>query len=99
MTFFRPGRLRNLAACVVFGAGLFGHLFAQTPVQPPAQQPPAQPPQQAPPQQKKANPFEVVPQAPEQTTPKPVTPAPETLNPDRPPTDNIELIEFRGARR
>jgi outer membrane protein insertion porin family len=116
MTFFRPGRLRSLAVCLVCGVGLFaGHLAAQQqtpPTQPPAsgqppQQPPTQPPQQPPtqpptqpPQQKKANPFETVPQAPEQPKPTAPTPTPETqVNADRPPTDTIELIEFRGARR
>jgi outer membrane protein insertion porin family len=94
MTFFRPGRLRSLAVCLLSAAGLFAQ---QT--QPP-QQPPPQPPKPAtqPPQQKKANPFETVPQSTEQ--PKPATPKPETqANPDRPVDDTIELIEFRGARR
>jgi outer membrane protein insertion porin family len=95
MTFFRPGRLRSLAVCLVCGAGL----FAQTPPTQPPQQPPTQPPPTQPPQQKKANPFETVPQAPEQPA-KPATPTPEAqVNPDRPPTDTIELIQFHGARR
>src|SRR5580698_8069283 len=99
MTFFRPGRLRILAVYLVCGAGLFAQQQQQPPTQPP-QQPPTQPPTQPPPQQKKANPFETVPQAPEQPAPKPVTAAPEVqVNADRPPTDTIELIEFRGARR
>src|SRR5580698_5337540 len=97
MTFFRPGRLRSLAVYLVCGAGLYAQ--QQTPpTQPPATgQPPAQPPQQ-----KKANPFETVPQAPE-TPAKPAAPTPATpevqVNADRPPSDTIELIEFRGARR
>ena len=90
MTFFRPGRLRSLAVCLISGVGLFAQ---QTP---PAQQPP--------PQQKKANPFEAVPQAPEQpAAPKPQTPTPAVEQPkataDHPTEDTIELIEFRGARR
>src|SRR5579872_692016 len=100
MTFFRPGRLRSLAVCLVCGTGL----FAQTPPTQPPQQPPTQPPTQppptrpptTPPQQKKANPFETVPQAPEQPA-KPATPEVQA-NPDRPPTDTIESIEFHGAR-
>src|SRR5580658_1410099 len=114
MTFFRPGRLRSLVVCLVCGAGLFArHLSAQQqtpPAQPPASgqppaqpptQPPQQPPTQPPPQQKKANPFETIPQAPEQPAPKTEAPKPEVtqVNADRPPTDTIELIEFRGARR
>ena len=117
MTFFRPGRLRSLAVCLMCGAGLYAQqqtpptqppASGQPPTQPPSQQqpptqPPAQPPTQPPPQQKKANPFEAIPQAPETPAPKPVTPTPATpetqVNPDRPPTDTIELIEFRGARR
>jgi outer membrane protein insertion porin family len=93
MMFFRPGRLRSLAVCLVSGVGLFAQ---QT--QPP-QQPPQQPP---PPQQKKASPFETVPQSTEQQPPKLETPKPAAeaqVNPDRPIDDSIELIEFRGARR
>ncbi len=103
MTFFRPGRLRILAVCLVSGAGLFAQQTQQQPPAqqqpPPQQQPPAQPP---PPQQKKANPFETVPQSTEQQPPKLETPKPATepqANPDRPIDDTIELIEFRGARR
>src|SRR5580704_5013472 len=106
MTFFRPGRLRTLAVCLVCGIGLFArHLSAQQqtpPTQAPAtgQPPQQQPPPQPPPQQKKANPFETVPQAPETPAPKPATPTPEAqVNADRPPSDTIESIEFRGARR
>jgi outer membrane protein insertion porin family len=107
MTFFRPGRLRSLAVCLVCGAGLVARtLSAQTPPQqPPASgQPPQQKqtPPQTPPQQKKANPFETVPQSTEQEAPKPAAPKPAvetTGNPERPPTDTIEAIEFRGARR
>jgi outer membrane protein insertion porin family len=101
MTFFRPGRLRILAVCLVSGVGLFAQ---QTPPQqqPPKpvtpQQPP--PPQQPPAQQKKANPFETVPQSTEQPKPEAPKPAtPEAQTPDRPIDDTIELIEFRGARR
>ena len=96
MTFFRPGRLRILAVCLVSGAGI----FAQTPpAQPPQQPPQTQPPTQ-PPQQKKANPFETVPQVAEPPKPETPKPAAETqVNADRPPSDSIELIEFRGARR
>jgi len=99
MTFFRPGRLRSLAVCLVSGAGLFAQQTQQT--QPPAQ-PPKPPAQQQPPQQKKANPFETVPTAPEQQAPPKLEapkPAEAQANPDRPIDDTIELIEFRGARR
>src|ERR1700721_2452949 len=105
MTFFRPGRLRTLVVCLVCGVGLFArHLSAQQQTPPPQQPPPPQqqppPPQQQPPQQKKANPFKTVPQAPETPAPKPATPTPEAqVNADRPPSDTIESIEFRGARR
>src|ERR1700689_4591130 len=88
MMFPRPGGLRTLIVCLAGCLPLLGQ-------QPAPQQ---QPPQQPPPQQKKANPFEAVPQAPE--APKPTAPAagqPET--PARPPTDNVEAIEFRNARR
>ncbi len=105
MTFFRPGRLRILAVCLIGGVGLFAQ---QTPPQQqpptpasPAQQPPQQPPQQQPPQQKKkANPFETIPQStepPKTEAPKP--PTPEVQTPEQPIDDTIELIEFRGARR
>lgn len=102
MTFFRPGRLRSVAVCLVSGAGLFAQQTQQT--QPPAQppKPPAQQQPPQPPQQKKANPFETVPTAPEQQAPpKLETPKPavEETHPDRPIDDTIELIEFRGARR
>lgn len=63
-------------------------LLAQQPAQPPA-------PQQPPPQQKKANPFEAVPQAPEAAKPPVEGPKP-AATPDRPPTDNVEAIEFRA---
>jgi outer membrane protein insertion porin family len=101
MTFFRPGRLRSLVVCLVSGVGLFAQQQTPPQQQPPAQ-PPTQPPTQPPPQQKKANPFETIPQAPE--TPAPKVEAPPKaevtqVNSDRPPTDTIELIEFRGARR
>jgi outer membrane protein insertion porin family len=102
MTFFRPGRLRGLAVCLVSGVGLFAQ-------QPPAQQPPAQPPAPLPnqppaqpPQQKKANPFETVPQATEPQPAKPETTKPAEapkVTADHPVDDTIELIEFRGARR
>src|SRR5438105_613208 len=98
MTFFRPGRLRILAVCLVSGVGLFAQ---QTPPQqqPPKPATPQQPPQPAPQQKKKANPFETVPQStePKPETPKPTTP--EIQTPERPIDDTIELIEFRGARR
>jgi outer membrane protein insertion porin family len=89
MTFFRPGRLRGLAVCLVSGIGLWAQ---------PPQQPPTTPPQQPPPQQKKANPFETIPQA---QPDKPAVPKPEETkaNPDRPVDDTIEEIQFRGARR
>src|SRR5665213_15051 len=103
MTFFRPGRLRSLAVFLVLsGIGLFAQ--QQTPpTQPPASgQPPQQGPPQTPPQQKKANPFETVPQAVEPAAPKPEAPklGIETQGTsDRPPSDTVEAIEFRGARR
>ncbi len=83
MMFPRPGGLRTLIVCL---AG-FLPLLAQ---QPAPQQPPP------PPQQKKANPCEAVQHAPE--APKPTAPGLQP-NPDRPPTDNVEAIEFRNARR
>jgi len=63
-----------------------------------------QPAPQAP---KPPNPFEQVPQAPEAPAPpkpepaKPATPGAATPNatPDRPPTDTIESVNFRGARK
>jgi outer membrane protein insertion porin family len=59
--------------------------------------------QPAPQQPKPPNPFEQVPQAAEE--PKPLPPKPDqakpltAVNPDRPPTDTIESINFRGARK
>jgi outer membrane protein insertion porin family len=59
--------------------------------------------QPAPQQPKPPNPFEQVPQAAEE--PKPLPPKPEQAKPltagtaDRPPTDTIESINFRGARK
>src|SRR5579862_7358448 len=90
MQFPRPRRLR---IC------LFGILSALIPLwgqQQPAPQPPKPP-----------NPFEQVPQAQE---PKPAPPKPEPAkpatpgttagaNPDRPPSDTIESVNFRGARK
>ncbi len=76
--------------------------------QQPAQQQPAQP--QAP---KPPNPFETVPQSKEPEAPKPTAPPaqpgqqtaqpapepPRVTRPGQPPTNTIEGIEFRGARR
>jgi len=59
--------------------------------------------QPAPQQPKPPNPFEQVPQAAEE--PKPQPPKPDQAKPltagtpDRPPTDTIESINFRGARK
>ena len=59
--------------------------------------------QPAPQQPKPPNPFEQVPQAAEE--PKPQPPKPDqakpltAATPDRPPTDTIESINFRGARK
>jgi len=59
--------------------------------------------QPAPQQPKPPNPFEQVPQAAEE--PKPQPPKPDqakpltAVSPDRPPTDTIESINFRGARK
>jgi len=84
MQFSRPRSLR---------AGIIG-LLAALPLL--SQQP-------APQQPKPPNPFEQVPQAVEE--PKPLPPKPDqakpltAVNPDRPPTDTIESINFRGARK
>ena len=84
MQFSRPRSLR---------AGMIG-LLAALPLL--SQQP-------APQQPKPPNPFEQVPQAAEE--PKPLPPKPDqakpltAVNPDRPPTDTIESINFRGARK
>jgi outer membrane protein insertion porin family len=84
MQFSRPRSLR---------AGIIG-LLAALPIL--SQQP-------APQQPKPPNPFEQVPQAAEE--PKPLPPKPDQakpltgVNPDRPPTDTIESINFRGARK
>jgi outer membrane protein insertion porin family len=63
------------------------------------QQPAPQPP-------KPPNPFEQVPQAeepkpspPKPEPAKPATPTPAGANIDRPPTDTIESVNFRGARK
>jgi outer membrane protein insertion porin family len=93
MQFPRPRRLR---VC------LFGVLLALIPPtgrlmgqQQPAPQPPKPP-----------NPFEQVPQAeepkpspPKPEPAKPATPTPAGANIDRPPTDTIESVNFRGARK
>lgn len=85
MQFSRPRSLR---------AGLIG-LLAAYPLF--SQQQPA------PQQPKPPNPFEQVPQAAEE--PKPQPPKPDQAKPltagtpDRPPTDTIESINFRGARK
>jgi outer membrane protein insertion porin family len=59
--------------------------------------------QPAPQQPKPPNPFEQVPQAAEEPKPQPPKPdqaKPLTVgNPDRPPSDTIESINFRGARK
>ncbi len=93
MMFPRPGGLRTLVVCLAVCLPLLG--------QQPAPQQPA--PQQPPPQQKKANPFEAVPQSPDAAKPPVEAPKPApgqpAANADRPPTDNVEAIEFRGARR
>ena len=84
MQFSRPRSLR---------AGIIG-LLAALPIL--SQQPTPQ-------QHKPPNPFEQVPQAAEE--PKPLPPKPDqakpltAATPDRPPTDNIESINFRGARK
>src|SRR5579862_7127724 len=91
-------RLRRLRVC------LFGILSALIPLmgqQQPAPQPPKPP-----------NPFEQVPQAqePKPTPPKPESAKPATpgaatpnatagANPDSPPSDMIESVNFRGARK
>jgi outer membrane protein insertion porin family len=58
--------------------------------------------QPAPQQPKPPNPFEQVPQA-DEAKPQPAKPEPAKPltpgNPDRPPTDIIESINFRGARK
>ena len=96
MTFFRPGRLRTLAVCLLCSLPLLS--------QEAGQQPQAQPPK-PPPQQKKNNPFETVPQSTEQPKPPVQQPKLEAPKPaaepkgEKPAEDVIELIEFRGARR
>jgi hypothetical protein len=108
MTFFRPGCLRPLAACLLCSLPLLAQQAAppsaqQAPSQapPPAQgQPPAQPPRQN-------NPFEAVPQSQQETPQQPQGPRLETPAPtvqqarpgENPPEDVIDSIEFRGARR
>ena len=94
MQFSRP---RSLRICL-FGVlsaliPLTGSLMGQ-------QQPTPQPP-------KPPNPFEQVPQAQEPAAPKPEPPKPETAKPgvaapaapDRPASDTIESVNFRGARK
>src|ERR1700722_15032244 len=96
MMFPRPGGLRTLIVCLGFYLPLMAQ---QTPAPPPAQQPP--------PQQKQANPFEVVPQGPGPAQPpvegpKPASPpvaTPAAPVAERPPTDVVEAVDFRGARR
>jgi outer membrane protein insertion porin family len=99
MMFFRPGRLRPLAACLLCSLPL----LAQQPA-PPATQP--APPQQPAQQPRQNNPFETVPQSPQepnqQQPPKLETPNPaiEQIRPgENPPENVIDSIEFRGARR
>src|SRR5579872_1550207 len=94
MMFPRPGGLRTLIVCLGTFLPLFGQ---QTPPPPaPAKQPPAPAPA-------KSNPFETVPQAPPAAAPAPegakpaATPAAPAA--ERPPTDEIEAVDFRGARR
>jgi outer membrane protein insertion porin family len=104
MTFFRPGCLRPLAACLLCSLPLLAQQAAppsaqQGPVAPPAQGQPPAPPRQN-------NPFEAVPQSPQepppQQAPRLETPAPAVQQPrpgENPPEDVIDSIEFRGARR
>jgi outer membrane protein insertion porin family len=105
MKFSRPGCLRRLAVCLIAVLSVLpqvGLAQGQAQPAPPQQNSPVQtPPAQNPPQQKKTNPFEAVPQSPENPEPaKPAPPAtPGAVSADEPPTDIIELIEFRGARR
>src|SRR6478609_458703 len=94
MQFSRPRSLR---------ISLFGVLLALIP--PTGQLMGQQQP--APQQPKPPNPFEQVPQAQEPAPPKPQPPKPEAAKPappgapaaDRPATDTIESINFRGARK
>ena len=91
MQFSRPRGLRASILGLLAAAPLFSQ-----------QQP-------APQQPKPPNPFEQVPQAeePKPLPPKPPaakpatpgTPPPAAGTPDRPPTDTIESINFRGARK
>jgi outer membrane protein insertion porin family len=115
MTFSRPGRLRILAVCLFVGSAGALKMRAQqaqppaqqppaTPQQPPpagSQQPPPKP--QTPPQQKKNNPFEAIPQAQPTQPPQPPkleTPKPsEQAQPTTAPSDTVEAIVIRGARR
>jgi outer membrane protein insertion porin family len=95
MKFSRPGCLRRVAVCL---SVLLSVVLPQTSLAQ-GQATPA-PPQQNPPQQKKANPFEAVPQGADNPEPaKPVPAAPGAVSTEEPPSDTIELIEFRGARR
>src|SRR5580704_518207 len=98
MMFPRPGGLRTLIVCV----GSFLPLLAQqtpAPAPQPAQQSPAQQPPPAP-APAKANPFETVPQAaPPAEAPKPAVAPIQAPGADRPPTDEVEAVDFRGARR
>ncbi len=98
MMFHRLGHLRVCVLCSV--ALLLGIGVRPAAAQNQQQQQPPKPP----------NPFENVPQSPQQQAPKP-TPAPQApppaaaqepsraTRPGQPPTNTIEAIEFRGARR
>ena len=103
MTLNRRNCLRTLVLCLLGSLSL-----PLAPLAHAQSAPQAQPAKPAPPQQKKNNPFEVVPQSAEpqlqvpqleQPRVEPVKPVPSAQAVDQPPEDNIELIEFRGARR
>ncbi|HVT94143.1 MAG TPA: outer membrane protein assembly factor BamA [Bryobacteraceae bacterium] len=99
MRFYRLGRLLIVPVCAcALGAAA---LFAQQPAPKPAE-PAQQQPQQTKPEPKQANPFETVPTAkePEPQQPK-LQPPPKGEAPAAAPVENdqIEAIEFRGARR
>ena len=101
MMFTRPGCLRKLVVCLLGFLPLLTQAFLVKPAsaqQNPPQQSPTPPPQPAPPKPNQ-NPFENVPEvAPPKPQPQPA-PAKPGANAERPPTDNVESVEFRGLHR
>src|SRR5690348_2833346 len=102
MKFTRPGCLRTL---VVWLLGFLPLLTQPVLVKPASaqQNPPQQnqtPPPPAQPKPNPNNPFENVPEvAPPKPQPEAPKPAAPGANAERPPTDNVETVEFRGLHR